>query len=61
MARQVHPDGDDPLSKVAKLIPAEVSAAFLAVNNLIGNDPKWDDWRVRGHHLSPMPAGTPLD
>ena len=48
MARQVRPEGDDPLSKVAKLIPAEVSAAFLAVNNLIGNDPKWDDWRVRG-------------
>ncbi len=20
-----------------------------------------EDWRVRGHHLSPMPAGTPLD
>ena len=49
MTREVRrgANGDDPLSKIAKLIPAEVTAAYLAINNN-GPDPtiSWTDPRV---------------
>jgi hypothetical protein len=48
MGRQVHSGegGDDPLSKVVKLFPSEVSAAFLAVNNIVGSDKDWHSMSI---------------
>jgi hypothetical protein len=53
MARQIRPgpDGDDALSKIAKVIPGEVTAAYLAINNCIGSDPNWKQAIVWGPAL----------
>jgi hypothetical protein len=35
------PDGDSFLTKIGKLIPSEVTAAFLFINNLVNPDLPW--------------------